>query len=197
MSKSLQEMTDEERWALFPILLSEHQDTWKEEYRKEQQLIRTTVGQENITRISHIGSTAVPGLIAKPTIDILLEIAPNTNVAKLITALVATGYICDKQPSRPAPHLMFMKGYTPQGFWGQAVHLHVRYPGDWDELYFRDYLLTHPETAKAYGELKQKLMAEYKHDRDAYTDAKTDFIRQGTSLARDEMDGKYGKGLQS
>lgn len=197
MSKSLQEMTDEERWARFPILLSEHQDTWQEEYRKEQQLIRNAVGQENITRISHIGSTAVPGLIAKPTIDILLEIAPDTNVAKLITALVATGYICDKQPSRPAPHLMFMKGYTPQGFRGQAFHLHVRYPGEWDELYFRDYLQTHPETAKAYGKLKQELLVKYKHNRDAYTEAKTDFIRQVTSLACDEMGGKYRNGLQS
>ena len=195
MTRSLQDMTDEERWALFPILLSEHQDKWQEEYRKEQELIRDTIGQENIARINHIGSTAVPGLIAKPTIDILLEISPGTDIPKLITTLVATGYICDKQPSKPAPHLMFMKGYTPQGFRGQAIHLHVRYPGDWDELYFRDYLLTHPATAKAYGELKQALAVRYKHDRDAYTDAKTDFIRRITSLARAEAGEKYGNRL--
>jgi GrpB-like predicted nucleotidyltransferase (UPF0157 family) len=86
---------------------------------------------------------------------------------------------------------MFMKGYTPQGFRGQAVHLHVRFPGDWDELYFRDYLRSHPKTAKSYGKLKQNLQLRYEHDRDAYTEAKTDFIQEATRLARKEMGNKY------
>jgi GrpB-like predicted nucleotidyltransferase (UPF0157 family) len=42
--------------------------------------------------------------------------------------------------------MMFMKGYTSKGFEGQVFHVHVRYRGDWDELYFRDYLINHPET---------------------------------------------------
>lgn len=184
-------MTDEERWALFPILLSEHQPAWKEEYRKERDSILSDIGKEHVDRISHIGSTAVDGLIAKPTIDILLEIKEGTDITVLISALVAAGYICDRQPRKPAPHRMFMKGYTPQGFQGQVIHLHVRYKGDWDEFYFRDYLQSHPETAKAYGELKISLQAKYKHDRDAYTDAKTDFIRHITSLARKETREKY------
>lgn len=184
-------MTDEERWVLFPILLSAHRTEWKEEYRKERDTILSAIGEENVDRISHIGSTAVEGLIAKPTIDILLEIKKDTDTTALISALTTTGYICDRQPWKPAPHLMFMKGYTPQGFQGQAVHLHVRYRGDWDELYFRDYLQSHPEAARAYGELKQRLQAKYRHDRDAYTNAKTDFIRHITSLAREETKKKY------
>ena len=46
-----------------------------------------------------------------------------------------------------APHIMFAKGYTPEGFAGQAFHVHVRYKGDWDEIYFRDYLLRHYDVA--------------------------------------------------
>ena len=76
--------------------------------------------------------------------------------------------------------MMFMKGYTLQGFAKRVYHLHVRYPGDWDELYFRDYLKRHREAAEEYGKLKIGLQKKYEHDRDAYTRAKTDFVRECT-----------------
>ena len=71
--KELNDMSDEELWTLFPILLTEHQENWKDLYIQEEEQLRTFVG-ESIFRIRHIGSTAVKELIAKPTIDILLEI---------------------------------------------------------------------------------------------------------------------------
>ena len=148
-------MTNEELWVLFPIILSEHRAEWTKFYEQEKDTIISALGTKNISRINHIGSTSVPGLIAKPTIDILLEIPTDADIPSLTTALISAGYICNMQPNNPAPHLMFMKGYTPQGFRGQAVHLHVRFPGDWDELYFRDYLRSHPKTAKSYGKLKK------------------------------------------
>ena len=191
MSTPLQEMTNEELWVLFPIILSEHRAEWTKFYEQEKDSIISALGTKNISRINHIGSTSVPGLIAKPTIDILLEIPTDADIPSLTAALISAGYICNMQPNNPAPHLMFMKGYTPQGFRGQAVHLHVRFPGDWDELYFRDYLRSHPETAKSYGKLKQNLQLRYEHDRDAYTEAKTDFIHEATRLARQEMGNKY------
>lgn len=184
-------MTNEELWALFPIILSEHRAEWTKFYEQEKDTIISALGTNNMYRINHIGSTSVPGLIAKPTIDILLEIPTDADIPSLTAALISAGYICNTQPNNPAPHLMFMKGYTPQGFRGQAVHLHVRFPGDWDELYFRDYLRSHPETAKSYGKLKQNLQLRYEHDRDAYTEAKTDFIQEATRLARKEMGNKY------
>ena len=184
-------MTNEELWVLFPIILSEHRAEWTKFYEQEKDTIISALGTKNISRINHIGSTSVPGLIAKPTIDILLEIPTDADIPSLTAALISAGYICNTQPNNPAPHLMFMKGYTPQGFRGQAVHLHVRFPGDWDELYFRDYLRSHPETAKSYGKLKQNLQLRYEHDRDAYTEAKTDFIQEATRLARKEMGNKY------
>ena len=191
MNNPLQEMTNEELWVLFPIILSKHRAEWAKFYEQEKDTIISALGTKNISRINHIGSTSVPGLIAKPTIDILLEIPTDADIPSLTAALISAGYICNTQPNNPAPHLMFMKGYTPQGFRGQAVHLHVRFPGDWDELYFRDYLRSHPETAKSYGKLKQNLQLRYEHDRDAYTEAKTDFIQEATRLARKEMGNKY------
>ena len=151
MNNPLQEMTNEELWALFPIILSEYRAEWAKFYEQEKDTIISALGTNNMYRINHIGSTSVPGLIAKPTIDILLEIPTDADIPSLTAALISAGYICNTQPNNPAPHLMFMKGYTPQGFRGQAVHLHVRFPGDWDELYFRDYLRSHPETAKTYS----------------------------------------------
>jgi Uncharacterized conserved protein len=191
MTKELSEMTNAELWALFPILLTPHDPAWALRCAQERARIELAVGKENIARISHVGSTAVPGLVAKPTIDILLEVADGCDLARLKTALTADGYIFSAQPKNPPPHMMFMKGYTPQGFAGQAFHLHVRYGGDWDELYFRDYLISHPEAAQDYGRLKQELKEEFEHDRDAYTDAKTEFVRGHTLRAREEFGERY------
>lgn len=191
MSKKLENMTNEELWELFPIIISQHNKIWKENYIAEKIFIEDNIGINKIVRISHIGSTAVPKLLAKPTIDILLEINDNTDTNKLITNLKDAGYIYSPQPDNPAPHMMFMKGYTAEGFKGQVYHLHVRYNGDWNELYFRDYLLSNPDIATEYGKLKLELKKKFEHDRDGYTDAKTDFIRKITNLAREDMKNKY------
>ena len=87
--------------------------------------------------------------------------------------------------------MMFLKGYTPEGFKGQAFHLHVRYPSDWAELYFRDYLRDHKDIADEYGWLKAKLLNTYEHDRDGYTEVKTEFISKYTDIAREEYKGRY------
>lgn len=141
-------------------------------------MIEKSIDTDNIARISHYGSTAIPGLPAKPTIDVLLEIKDDTDSEKLISAMQGAGYIYSPQPDNAAPHMMFMKGYTPEGFKGQAYHVHVRYSGDWDELYFRDYLISHPDAADEYGKLKLELKSRFEFDRDAYTNAKTDFIKK-------------------
>jgi len=136
MNKHLDEMTNEELWRLFPIVLSEHIPIWKENYLTEKMMIEQAVGIQYIVRINHYGSTSVPNLIAKPTIDILLEIKDDADIEKLIWSMQSVGYIYNEQINNPAPHMMFMKGYTTQGFEEQVYHVHVRYSGDWDELYF-------------------------------------------------------------
>lgn len=189
--KQLSEMTNEELWQLFPVILSEHQADWAKNYLIEKQNLENIIGKESVIRINHIGSTAVPGLLAKPTIDILLEIRNNKDTNQLINQLERSGYIYSPQPEKPAPHMMFMKGYTIRGFEGQAYHLHIRYAGDWDELYFRDYLMSHPEAVREYAQLKRQLKEKLEHDRDGYTQAKTGFIQGITALARKEFPERY------
>ena len=80
--------------------------------------------------------------------------------------------------------MMFVKGYTLDGFKGQAYHIHIRYFGDWDEIYFRDYLKANPGVAKEYGELKIQLSKRFRNDREKYTSGKTGFIKRVTDTAR-------------
>lgn len=176
--KRLAEMTNEELWRLFPITLSPHKKEWAEMYKRESTFISEAIGAESIERISHIGSTAVPDLVAKPTVDILLEITPDTDTLKLKNILEKSGYIFSPQPGKPAPHMMFMKGYTEHGFADEVFHLHIRYFGDWPEHRFVKNLKENPDAARKYGELKMLLKDEYEFDRDAYTHAKTEFIKK-------------------
>jgi len=187
MEKPLNEMTSEELWQLFPIIISEYRDYWTNYYREEEDTLKRILG-ESIISINHIGSTAVPNLPAKPTIDILIEIKDNTDIQAIITDMELNNYIYSYQPQKPAPHMMFMKGYNSHGFEEKVFHIHIRYKGDWDEIYFRDYLINHPESSGEYAKLKIRLSKLYKHDRDAYTLAKTDFIKEVTEKARKESE---------
>lgn len=182
MKKELSEMTLEELWELFPIILSEHKDCWNDWYREEEKRIAGFLSIKDI-RISHIGSTAINKIWAKPIIDILLEIPAAYSMNQVKQLLVNNGYICMSEEER---RKSFNRGYTNDGFAERVFHLHLRYLGDNDELYFRDYMNEHPEIAKEYEKLKQSLWKKYEHNRDAYTDAKTDFIKKHTECAKRE-----------
>lgn len=190
MGNNLSLLPLSELWELFPIVIREYDPLWEEWYENESRLLAGLFPEETI-RLSHIGSTSVRGLPAKPTVDILLEIVPNCDLSRLKASLGQNGYIYSAQPGKPAPHMMFMKGYTEQGFVPPVYHVHVRYPGDPDELYFRDYLRAHGDIALRYGMLKKRLAQKYEHDRDAYTEAKTEFIQKYTRAARREFPGRY------
>ncbi len=183
-------MSLEELWRLFPIVLREHDARYAAWYEAEKANILNVVGAENVLRISHFGSTAVKGLLSKPTVDILLEIDGRCDVSRLTGDLVAAGWLLMRRENAPFA-LVFNKGYTPEGFAERVFHLHARYFGDWDELYFRDYLIAHPGIAREYGELKRRLLKEYEHDRDGYTEAKTAFVERHTRAARQEFYGRY------
>jgi len=77
--------------------------------------------------------------------------------------------------------MMFAKGYTKGGFKVQAYHVHVRYSGDWDEIYFRDYLIKNAAAANEYAALKQQLAEKYKNDREGYTGGKDGFVKRITA----------------
>ena len=108
-------MSLEELWELFPIILKEHNPQYKDWYEIEKQEILSKINEENIVRINHTGSSAVTGLIAKPTIDILLEIDGCCNVTELIDSLCAIGWLLMRRENDPMK-LSFNKGYTPDGY---------------------------------------------------------------------------------
>lgn len=188
MAKKLSEMSLEELWQLFPIVLTEHQSVWKSWYEAEAQRLSAALGDENIARISHIGSTAVPNIWAKPIIDILAELRTGVGMEGAQEILGRCGYRC---MSQDAVRASFNRGYTEEGFAQQVFHLHLRCAGDHDELYFRDYLLAHPSAAKEYERLKLSLWKRYEHDRDGYTAAKSDFVRTCTQAAKLEYPERY------
>ena len=88
----------------------------------------------------------------------------------------------------------FCKGYTSKGFAEKVYHLHVGYFGNWNELYFRDFLIKHPDIAAEYGALKLRLQKDFEYNRDAYTAAKTDFIMKYSLAAKLEFPNKYKPG---
>jgi len=184
--KSMGDMTNKELGGLFPIIIAEPDCRWPKLFEREKNKIRRALGKQNIIRIEHIGSTAIPRLRAKPTIDILLEVPGLMDRDGAVKKLKKLGYHYIPKPENPPPHMMFAKGYTIHGFKGQAYHIHVRYRGDWDELYFRNYLRSHPDVVQAYGELKVRLSKTHRNDREVYTDKKNSFIKRITRIARRE-----------
>ncbi len=93
--------------------------------------------------------------------------------------------------SKDADRISFNRGYTKEGFADKVFHVHLRYAGDNDELYFRDYLNEHTQIAKEYETMKLQLWHRFEHDRDAYTNAKTEFVREWTSEAKRVYAGRY------
>ena len=182
-TKPLSEMTLEELWQLFPIILSEHDPDWAEYYKEENALPEKQFDRL-LVRISHISSTAVEGLIAKPTVDILLEVDTAASPDEVRQIAEACGYTVMAESIAPEYRLDLCKGYTPQGFAEKVFHLHIRHSGDWDEIVFRDYLRRNPCKAEEYAELKMELQKRFKHNRDAYTEAKGEFIRACVKEAR-------------
>lgn len=190
-TKKLSEMSLEELWEKFPIILKEYNPEYKEWYLAEQKKLTSLVGKQNIFRTSHIGSTAVVGLISKPTVDILLEINENAIPEIVIDKIKSCGYTVMSESYVPFLKIAFNKGYTENGFDDRVFHLHLRFLGDHNELYFRDYLKEHVDVAEKYGSLKLELLEKYKYNRDLYTEAKTDFVRDCTRKAREEWSGRY------
>ncbi|RKM55927.1 GrpB family protein [Butyrivibrio sp. X503] len=188
MSKELSEMSLEELWQLFPIFLVAPNEKWEQEYQEIEKQIKEVLKELSVVRISHVGSTSIKGIWAKDIVDVLVEIAKDQDLQTVLTLMEQNGFTAMWTDER---HISFNKGYTKDGFADKVYHVHVRYSGDNDELYFRDYLNEHPEIAKEYEMMKLELWKKYEHDRDAYTEAKSDFIKKWTKEARKAYGDRY------
>lgn len=188
MGKALIEMTLEELWELFPIFLVAPNEKWKKYYVEMESFLQDMLADFQVVRIHHIGSTAIEGIWAKDIVDILLEIDANEDIEKVAGAAEKIGFI---RMSSDSGRISLNKGYTPDGFADKVYHLHIRFEGDHQELYFRDYLKEHQEVARSYEKLKLKLQKKYEHDRDGYTNAKAAFVKKWTMEARKLYGDRY------
>ena len=188
MTRKLSDLTQEELWQLFPIFLTEPKPQWAAIYAAAEARFKEVLAAYVPFRISHVGSTAIPGIWAKNIVDVMIELAPGTDMEAVAQEIEAQGFTRKyTEEGRIFLHL----GYTEQGFADEVIHLHLRYRGDNDELYFRDYLLDHPECAREYEALKMQLWKKYAHNRDAYTEGKTAFIRRQTEAAKAAYGERY------
>jgi GrpB-like predicted nucleotidyltransferase (UPF0157 family) len=153
------------------VFLIDYTEEWATEYRKESERIIRLIGSK-ITGIRHIGSTAVPGLKAKPIIDIAAELADFKYGFLCKRPLKTIGYRHRIISELPERHY-FSKGDP------RTHQIHMFGPESkylWEQIAFRDKLRSHPDLMKEYQELKEKLSSQYSTDKLAYADAKTEFI---------------------
>jgi GrpB-like predicted nucleotidyltransferase (UPF0157 family) len=163
------------------VTIVDYDPQWPILYEGERRSV-LEVAAEKILDIEHIGSTAVPGLGAKPIIDILAGVECETIADECVRLLAAIGYD-DVTPEPEETDWYYCLG---KGFHSVGYHLHLVRSGSghWERhILFRDYLRTHPETARDYENLKRSLASEHGPDRLAYTEAKTSFIESVVSRA--------------
>ena len=153
------------------ILLREYDPTWPEQYRAEEEKISTALDGQQIT-LQHVGSTSVPGLCAKPILDILLLVEDSTEEASYVPALEEAGYVLRIREPEWYQHRMF-KGMNPE------VNLHVFSEGCEEAkrmLDFRDWLRTHQEDRDLYAAEKRRLARQTWTYVQNYADAKTEVV---------------------
>ncbi|HUV83137.1 MAG TPA: GrpB family protein [archaeon] len=171
------------------VAIVQYDPAWTKMFEEEAAFLRWKLPQNLVKRIEHFGSTAVPGLSAKPIIDILVEVTSLDETKKQIVPLLeAEGYEYFWRPAfgddGPPYYAWFIKRNSKCK---RTHHIHMVEADSelWDRLYFRDYLRQFPAEAKCYDELKRKLSEEYPNDRTNYTKEKSEFILTVTKKAKE------------
>lgn len=157
-----------------PITIVQYNPNWPDLYQKEKCRILKVIG-EMVLDIEHIGSTAIPGISAKPIIDIMAGLRGPADAEVCIPRLGALGYDnLTPEPEEEDWYYCLGKSSHDIGY-----HLHLVKSGSWFQerhILFRDYLRSNQEDARQYQMLKERLAIEYRNLRKEYTAAKTEFI---------------------
>ena len=161
------------------IRIEPYDPRWPSDFERERRRIHEALG-DTALRIDHHGSTAVPGLAAKPVIDIQVSVARLRPIDAYAPALARIGYL--HVPHDDDARCPF---FHRPAEWPHTHHVHVVTFGSEEEqrtLTFRDYLREHPEAARDYEALKRRLAAEYRGDdaasRESYAIAKSAFVQR-------------------
>ena len=170
------------------IAIEPYSPEWPRLFLEEKEHLLTCLPHELIGRIEHFGSTAVPGLSAKPIIDMLVEVRALEDVAQHIAPLLREhGYEFfwrDTEPGLPGIAYAWFIKRDAHGRRTHHIHCLEGRSSGWERLLFRDYLRAHPAAAREYDALKRRIAAEHPDDRKAYAKAKTGFIRRVMKAAR-------------
>jgi GrpB-like predicted nucleotidyltransferase (UPF0157 family) len=163
-----------------PVELVPYDSSWPARFEHEAKELRRTLAPWLVGPIEHIGSTAIPGLAAKPVIDIMAGVETLEASRPAIAALAPLGYCY--APYRADAEHWFCK--PSPAFRTHHLHLMPVESSRWREaIAFRDYLRVNPQIAAEYADLKQRLAQEHRFDREAYTEAKGPFITRISGLA--------------
>jgi len=165
-----------------PVVVVDYDPQWPIVYKKEKTEILRVI-EDEVVAIEHIGSTAVPGLGAKPIIDIMVAVRHLSDANECIQLLQNIGYEYVPEYEVQIPE----RRYFQKGHQKVRRHLHMaELTSDFwrRHLLFRDYLRYHSKIAQEYHELKKQLATECGVDREAYTDAKTPFIQSIVARAQ-------------
>lgn len=184
MRESVAQVVNDRAGMGVSVKLVDYDPNWPLMFEREKAKILSVIANK-VVAIEHVGSTAVPGLGAKPIIDIMVGIRRISDAQRCIEPLETIGYeyVAKYEVSIPERRY-FRRG--PSNLPNRHYHLHmVEYNSDfWKRhLLFRDYLRAHPHAARDYQKLKKELAAKYRRNRDAYTGAKTSFIESIVSKA--------------
>jgi GrpB-like predicted nucleotidyltransferase (UPF0157 family) len=184
LEQRIQRVTREE------VAIVPYDPRWPELFRREKDHLLSCLPSDLIRRVEHFGSTAVPGLAAKPIVDLLVEVTDlQATQVRIAPVLEGQGYDYFWRPTHgddgPPFYAWFIKRDPDTGT--RTHHIHMVEAGfmeHWDRPLFRDYLIEHPEVAHEYQRHKAHLASAYPHDRIAYTKGKTEFVVRVTADAK-------------
>ena len=160
------------------VRLIHYTPEWKRLFEEEKRRLLAAVGSF-ILDIQHVGSTSIPGMAAKPILDIAIGVRNFEEARCCISPIEALGYEYKGEMGIPCRHF-FVKGDP------RTHHIHMNELGnqDWNnQIAFRDFLIRHPETARDYAQLKRELARRYPMDRPAYLSGKAPFIARVLQMA--------------
>jgi GrpB-like predicted nucleotidyltransferase (UPF0157 family) len=158
-----------------PVEIVDYDERWPEIFKQLREALKGAFGEEALD-VQHIGSTSVPGLAAKPVIDVAVSLRTYPLPPYIVSAMEALGYESRGEFGIKGRHY-FVK--YENGTDEPGVHVHSYSPGnpEWDaHIVFRDYLRAHPEAAHDYERLKRDLAARYRLQREVYTNSKSNFV---------------------
>ena len=172
------------------ITISPYDPRWPESFRQEKEHLQSCLPKDLVRRIEHFGSTAVPGLAAKPIVDMLVEVSDlEATRDRIAPVLESQGYDyfwrATYGDDGPPFYAWFIKRDPRTGARTHHIHMvEADFAEHWDRLLFRDYLIERPEVAKEYQALKFRLASALPQARVAYTRSKTEFVARVTEQAK-------------